>query len=177
MEATTIVPRLISFTPNAYKLVETYQLLNTLYIIMAAVQIDCFEQAIYLNSYDGPNSDIIMADGQITYDEYDLLYSSLSEYLDIDPDYRDNTYWRNGMTISSPCYYISYSISAINCLQLYANIYVDGFEFAKESYLKLFTYTDENPEMTTEEVLVYAGLKSYNDEELYKKIFNFYKNH
>ena len=163
--------------PNAYKLVETYQLLNTLYIIMAAVQIDCFEQAIYLNSYDGPNSDIIMADGQITYDEYDLLYSSLSEYLDIDPDYRDNTYWRNGMTISSPCYYISYSISAINCLQLYANIYVDGFEFAKESYLKLFTYTDENPEMTTEEVLVYAGLKSYNDEELYKKIFNFYKNH
>ena len=162
---------------NSYDLVETYQLLNTFYIIMAAVQVDCFEQAIYLNSYDGPNSDIIMADGQITADEYDLLYSSLSEYLGINEQYRNDTYWRYGMTISSPCYYISYSISAINCLQLYANIYSDGFDAAKDSYLKLFTYTDVDPEMTTEEILEYAGLKYYTDESLYVKLYSFYKNH
>ena len=37
---------------------------------------DCFEQAIYLDSYDGCYSDVIMADGTITEDEYDLLYVS-----------------------------------------------------------------------------------------------------
>lgn len=37
---------------------------------------DCFEQAIYLDSYDGYYSDVIMADGTITEDEYDLLYVS-----------------------------------------------------------------------------------------------------
>ena len=154
-------------TSNAYHLVKTYQILNALYIIMMAVQVDCFEQAIYLNSYDGPNSEIIMADGKITADEYDLLYASISEYLGIEEEFRADTYWRYGMTITSPCYYISYSVSAINALQIYQMANTDSFEAAKESYLKLFTYTDENPDMTTEEVLRYAGLLSYNDEQLY----------
>ncbi len=161
-------------TDKAYELVELQQVLNTLYIIMAAAQVDCFEQAIYLNEYDGYNSDIIMADGKITSDEYDLLYQSLSVELGIAEDYRNDTYWRLGMTISSPCYYISYSVSAINALQIYAKAHTDGFEAAKESYLKLFTYTDtfESDEdyMTVEEVLLYAGLLSYNDEQTYKNI-------
>ena len=161
----------------AFELIETYQLLSTLSTVMSAVQVDCFEQAIYLNSYDGPNSDVIMADGKITSDEYDLLYASISEDLGIAEAYRQDDYWRYGMTITSPCYYISYSISAINSLQLYAKIYKDGFEAAKESYLKLFTYTDtldeENDYMTVEEVLLYADLLSYNDEQTYKSIWQF----
>lgn len=162
---------------KAFELVETYQILNMLSTIMSAVQVDCFEQAIYLNSYDGPNADIIMEDGKITADEYDLLYSSISAELGIADIYRQNDYWRYGMTITSPCYYISYSISAINALQLYTKIYSDGFDAAKESYLKLFTYTDslesEEDYMTVEEVLLYADLLSYNDEETYKKIWSF----
>ena len=67
--------------------------------------------------------------------------------------------------------------SAINALQLYTKIYSDGFDAAKESYLKLFTYTDslesEEDYMTVEEVLLYADLLSYNDEETYKKIWSF----
>lgn len=162
---------------KAYELVETNQILNMLYIIMAAVQVDCFEQAIYLNSYDGYNSDIIMADGKITADEYDLLYSSLSVELGIKKEYRNDEYWRYGMTISSPCYYISYSVAAINALQIYAKCHTESFDSAKESYLKLFTYTDENPDMTVEEVLEYAGLMSYLDEELYSYLNGFYLNH
>ena len=160
---------------KAYELVETYQMLSTLNIIMSAVQVDCFEQAIYLNSYDGYNSDVIMADGKITSDEYDLLYASISEDLGVDKAYRNDSYWRYGMTITSPCYYISYSISAINSLQLYAQLRTSGFDAAKESYLKLFTYTDENPDMTAEEVLIYAGLLSYNDEQAYVKISHFFR--
>jgi hypothetical protein len=74
------------------------------------------------------------------------------------------------MSITSPCYYISYSISALTALEVYAKADLDGFDAAKESYLKLHTYTDVDPEMTLEEVLLYAGFHSYTDETLYKYI-------
>ncbi len=151
---------------EALKLVETYNLLNIVQTIVLATQVDCFEQAIYLNQYNGPGSEEIMADGKITADEYDAVYAGLSEYLGISEDYRVDEYWRY-VTISSPCYYISYAISGVNALQIYVKAMQDGFESAKESYLKLFTYTDENPDMTTEEVLLYAGLTSYVDEQTF----------
>ena len=154
---------------NAYKLVETYSLINVLQTIVLATQVDCFEQAVYLNQYAGPNSEEIMADGKITADEYDKVYAGLSEYLGIEEDYRVDEYWRY-VTISSPCYYISYAISGVNALQIYVNAKKQGFESAKESYLKLFTYTDVDPEMTTEEVLLYAGLTSYVDERTFTLI-------
>ena len=151
---------------TALRLVKTYQLLSSLQTIILATQVDCFEQAIYLNHYEGPDAETIMADGKITANEYDAVYAGLSEYLGIKKDYRVDEYWRY-VTISSPCYYISYAISGVNALQIYVNAKKQGFESAKESYLKLFTYTDENPEMTTEEVLKYAGLTSYVDEETF----------
>ena len=110
-----------------------------------------------------------MEDGKITADEYDTVYAGLSEYLGIAEDYRVDEYWRY-VTISSPCYYISYAISGVNALQIYATAAQKGFAVAKESYLKLFTYTDVNPEMTTEEVLLYAGLTSYVDEQTFTLI-------
>ena len=156
-------------TGNALKLVTTYSLLSTLQTVILATQVDCFEQAIYLNNYQGPGCEEIMADGKITADEYDAVYAGLSEYLGIEEDYRADEYWRY-VTISSPCYYISYAISGVNALQIYVTAMKEGFDVAKESYLKLFTYTDENPEMTTEEVLLYAGLTSYIDEETFSLI-------
>ena len=154
---------------NALKLVETYSLLSTLQTIILATQVDCFEQAIYLNKYEGPGAEEIMKDSKITADEYDAVYAGLSEYLGIHENYRVDEYWRY-VTISSPCYYISYAISGVNALQIYANAKEKGFDSAKESYLKLFTYTDVNPEMTTEEVLLYAGLTSYVDEQTFTLI-------
>ena len=155
-------------TGNALALVETYNLLINLQAIVLATQVDCFEQAIYLNNYEGPGSEEIMADGKITADEYDAVYAGLSEWFGIQESYREDLYWRY-VTISSPCYYISYAVSGINALQIYAKASTD-YDATKESYLKLFTYTDENPEMTTEEVLLYAGLTSFVDEETFKFI-------
>ena len=155
---------------EGYELVKTYTFLNMLSTIISAVQVDCFEQAVYLNSYSGTNSDVIMADGKITADEYDLLYSSISIDLGIDEAYRMDEYWRYGMTITSPCYYISYSVSAINALQIYTKIYTESFDAAKDSYLKLITYTDVDPDMDMNEVLEYAGLLSYTDEVVYQRI-------
>ena len=153
------------FTEVALNLVETYTLVNMFYIVMAGMTIDVFEQAIYLNQYDGLNADVIMADGLITADEYNLLYTSICTDFGV-ADVIDG-YWQYGMTITSACYYISYSVSALSVLQLYDVANTEGFDAAKDAYLKLFTYVDENPEMTMEEILAYAGLLSYKDEQLY----------
>ena len=162
---------------TSFEYVEMYQILNTLYAIMMSTQVDCFEQAIYRNSYDGYNSEVIMADGQITYDEYDDLYAAIGVDLGIAEMFRNDSYWRYGMTISSPCYYISYAVSAINALQIYTVANDEGFEAARDAYLSTISYTDtlESTEdyMTLEEVLVYAGLNSYNDESTYVGIANY----
>ena len=152
--------------------VETNVLVNMLYSVMAGLSIDTFEQAIYLNEYDGLNADVIMADGEITYDEYDLLYQSICEEFGAKTAL--HKYWRYGMTVTSPCYYVSYSVSALSVLQLYEMANTDGFDAAKDAYLKLFSYTDENPDMTMEEVLEYAGMISYNDEELYSLLNSYW---
>lgn len=156
--------------------VNRFQMLNNLYIIVAALQVDAFEQAIYLNYYDGYGSEEIMADGKITPDEYDTLYANLSIDFGVGEDYRNNTYWRNGMTITSPCYYVSYSVSAVNALQVYLKANNDGFDVAKESYLKLISYTDVDPDMDMNEVIEYAGFYSYMDEQLYKELSEYFAN-
>ena len=160
------------FTEIAQHIIETYTLVNMFYIVMAGMTIDTFEQAIYLNEYEGLNADVIMADGQITYDEYDFLYKSICTdfgAVDVIGDY-----WQYGMTITSACYYVSYSVSAISVLQLYEMANTDGFDVAKDAYLKLFTYVDENPEMTMEEILTYAGMLSFEDEQLYKNLNEYF---
>ncbi len=153
-----------------HTLIQSYSLVNMLYVVMAGMTIDTFEQAIYLNQYEGTNADIIMEDGVITPDEFNLLYTSIC--IDYGVEDSIDGYWQHGMTITSPCYYVSYSVSAISVLQLYEMANTDGFDVAKDAYLKLFTYVDENPEMTMEEILDYAGMLSFNDEQLYIDLKN-----
>ena len=154
----------------AYKLIQTHSLVNMLYAVMAGMTIDAFEQAVYLDTYDGAYADEIMADGTITYDEYNDLYTSIC--IDFGVEKAIDGYWEYGMTITSPCYYVSYSVSALAVLQVYEIAQTDGFNAARDAYLKLFTYVDENPEMTMDEVLEYAGMLSYTDEQLYINIKN-----
>ena len=156
-----------------FEMVQTYQMISMLDTIMNALAVDTFEQAIYTNSYEGKNADVIMADGKITADEYDLLYTSIISDFGGE-SYMTDTYWRY-VTVLAPCYYVSYSVSALSVLQLYpmAN---ENFDAAKDAYLKLFTYVDtyesEDDYITTVEVLEYAGLYSFTDEELYVYIAN-----
>jgi hypothetical protein len=156
------------FPEIVLNLVEIQILFNMFYSVMAGMTIDVFEQAIYLDQYDGLNADTIMADGQITYDEYDFLYKSICTDFGADVI---GDYWQYGMTITSACYYISYSVSALSVLQVYEMANTDGFDVAKDAYLKLFTYvdelTEEKPNMTMEETLQYAGMLSFMDEQLY----------
>jgi len=149
----------------ANTLIRTYSLVNMLYSTVAGFTIDSFEQEVYLDYYEGTNAETIMADGTISADEYNLLYQSIcTDYGVLDAL---DGYWEYGMTITSPCYYVSYSVSAISVLQLYEVAQTDGFDVAKEQYLKLFTYTDEDPAMGMQDILEYAGMLSFKDEQLY----------
>ena len=149
-------------------LIETYTLVNMLYSVMAGMTIDTFEQAIYLGEYTGTDSETIMADGVISADEYSALYTSICKDYGVEGII--DGYWEYGMTIKSPCYYISYSVSALTVLQVYEMASSQSFDAAKDAYLKLFTYVDEDPEMTLEEILAYAGMLSFKNETLYKNI-------
>ena len=154
--------------------IEADQLFNMLYSVMSGMTIDTFEQAIYLDHYEGTGADEIMADGTITPDEYDTLYANICS--DFGAGKTHTNYWRYGMTITSACYYVSYSVSSLAVLQLYEMAHTQSFDAAKDAYLKLFTYTDESTEMNMEEVLEYAGMISYMDEELYIRINQFLMN-
>ena len=157
---------------TGYELCKTYNLLVMLDTVVTALAVDTFEQAIYTNFYDGENGGTIMDDGKITSDEYDALFNAIIADFGT-TGYTMPEYWRY-VTIHAPCYYVSYSVSALSVLQLYPKA-LEDFDAAKESYLKLFTYidtyTDEDDYMTVEEVLEYAGLYSYTDEELYKSLY------
>ena len=157
---------------TSYGLIETYNLLILLDTIVTALAVDTFEQAVYLDYYEGAYSAEIMADGTITYDEYDLLFNSIIEDFG-GTGYVNKDYWRY-VTIQAPCYYVSYSVSALSVLQLYP-MAKDDLDTAIGAYLKLFTYVDEYESdedyMTTAEVLEYAGLYSFTDERLYALIY------
>ncbi len=165
----------VEYSDVASKMIETFSLVNMFYSAMAGMTVDAFEQAVYLNTYSGTGSEEIMADGTITWDEYDALYKGICADYGVESTL--DGYWRYGMTITSPCYYVSYSVSAISVLQLYEMANRSGFEAAKAAYLKLFTYVDENPEMGMNEILEYAGLLSFKDEELYRKLNIYFGNY
>ena len=158
-------------TEEGYSLVKVYQLLNMLYTAVTALTVDTFEQAVYLDTYNGRYASTIMADNTITADEYDLLYESILIDFGIQ-EWNSAEYWRY-VTITSPCYYVSYSVSAISVLQLYQMANEQSFDAACDSYLKLFTYTDDYDVLTTEEVLIYSGLKSFTDSMMFMELSEF----
>ena len=160
---------------KGFALVETYNNLVMLDTIVTALAVDIFEQAVYTDYYEGTYSAQIMADGTITADEYDKLFQSIIADFGA-TGYTMSEYWRY-VTIHAPCYYVSYSVSALSVLQLYPTASED-FDSAVDSYLKLFTYIDtlesEDDYMSTEDVLKYAGLYTYMEEELYASIYAYF---
>ena len=161
------------YSQDALAMVRTYSLVNMLYAAIAGFTIDTFEQAIYLDQYDGYGAEEIMADGTITADEYNTLYNNIC--IDFGVEKLLGGYWQYGMTITSPCYYVSYSVSAISVMQLYEVAKTEGFDAAKAQYLKLFTYVDESPELGMNEILLYAGMLSFTDEQLYIQLDQYFK--
>ena len=128
---------------TALRQTETYTMLNMLNTIVIALAVDTFEQAVYTDYYDGAYSAEIMADNTITCDEYDLLFKSVIEDFGA-TGYLTEEYWRY-VVIHAPCYYVSYSVSAISVLQLYEVAKTEGFDTAKEALLSSLRGTHDSP--------------------------------
>ena len=161
------------------------QLFNIAVISMLAMAVDEFEQAVYTNTYTGT-----MYEDGITADEYDSLFGDILKVYGID-EILNKAYWRH-VVIESPCYYISYSTSAMASMQLYAmamnEIKETGDMTAtREKYYKLITFTDDENNAHTDfvgdtvvdigfgDTLKYAGLYSPFEEDFYiflKSFFN-----
>lgn len=166
---------------DGLRYLNVYQPLNMFFAAVNAIAVDAFEQAVYLDHYEGLNAEEIMDFDETTglyinADEYDLLFKSIYGDMGVPTKYQNESYWRSAV-ISSPCYYVSYSVSALSVIQLLP-MGRDDFDAAAEAYLKLFSYVDEYENggdfMGTVEILEYAGLNSFTDEVLYQEIYKYF---
>ncbi len=145
---------------------------NMFAIVMLATAIDEFEYCVYTNTApDGTPKEYTAAD-------YDSLFIKIMQSYGI---YRklNDAYWRY-VVIEAPCYYISYAMSALPCVELLSIANTEGFEVAQEKYFKFFTFTDDANNVEYDEVgdkvikigyeetLEYIGINSVFGEDLYK---------
>ena len=159
---------------TGYVAVELEQLFSFLATIILSTAVDEFEQAAYAGTYEGePITDY----GQ-TFRKILVSYGGANLYL-------TNDYWLY-VVFEHAAYYISYAMSALPCIELYAKAGTDGLNAARESYLKLFTYSsnsefvgtdnygDKVVTATYEQILNYCGLHSAFQSELYDKIQTYF---
>lgn len=154
------------------------QMFDSYAIVMLAACVDEFEYCVYTGTDPDGNP------ATYTANDYDALFKKLMTQYGISSSL-NSSYWRY-VVIESPCYYISYSMSMLPCLELYMVSETEGHEAAMNKYFKLFTFTDDEANVKVDSVgdtvveigysdtLVYAGLTSPFDESLYQRLKEFY---
>lgn len=158
------------------KFVTQYYLIDWVTSVIYNMICDEFEEAVYLDYYDGSD---IFKDG-ITWDEYEKLYEEIcNTYVSTDVAYGFSDIM-DYYFVASSVYEISYSVSALPILDIYINANKQGLEPTIQQYLKLYTFKfDEEfydkSTLSYEKILDYAGLESPFSEELYKKIYDYLK--
>lgn len=146
---------------KGYNAVKYSQLANMLQTVLNATAIDEFEQAVYTGSYEGYTT--------LNANNYQDLYDTICTKYGINDEENGNTYWM-GVCFDNAAYYISYAMSALPSIEIYAKA-VDkdgGLDVARTAYLTLFTNasTDYNT------VLNAAGLHNAFEEALYTELTN-----
>lgn len=146
---------------KGYNAVKYSQLANMLQTVLNATAIDEFEQAVYTGSYEGYTT--------LNANNYQDLYDTICTKYGINDKENGNTYWM-GVCFDNAAYYISYAMSALPSIEIYAKA-VDkdgGPDVARTAYLTLFTNasTDYNT------VLAAAGLHNAFEEALYTELTN-----
>ena len=134
---------------------------------------DEFERAVYSGNFDGINDPENKLSDGVTPDEYDYLYARILNGYDF--EYGDN-YWRDTVT-KSPCYYVSYSVSMVTALEIFAEAKNHGFDKGVSAYLGLFDAPlddgYEDRELSDIEYFCdYTGLSSPFEQAAYNEIKN-----
>lgn len=142
-----------------YEVVRYYNLFNAYYTIVCAAAIDAFEQRVYsLESVEG-----------FTGEDYDAIMDEvLAEFGHDNEWFADgltdmHEYWRR-VAIDNPVYYISYSVSAIAALEVFA-LAEEDYDAALVAYSKLVDGITEEDGFIG--ALKKAGFGSPFDEDTY----------
>ena len=159
---------------DGYTAVELNQLFDFLSTVILATAVDELEQAAYSGYYNGA----AITDYNQTFVDIMSTYSGADEYLNTD-------YWMY-VVFDNAAYYISYAMSALPALEIFAKAGNDGLNAARDSYLKLFTYSSNSSFLGSDEyggatvtasyqtILNWCGLHSAFQSQLYTTIQNYF---
>ena len=150
---------------NVFRAAMLYQLVNTCGTITLASIVDQFEQKVYSLSEEELEA--------MTVEDFDAIMEeikSYSEYKGVIDNFIDPCeYWKR-VAVSSPVYYISYSVSAVASLNIYA-MALEDTDAAMAAYRALVE-TDGIDEMGYVEALTAAGVANPFEEQSHRKIAN-----
>lgn len=157
---------------HGYSYIRAYQLLNILQTIIMSTAVDEFEQVAYSGESQYNGQDIpTVEDGIVNYTAlYRMILLTYVDDESIVDDMMSTSYWQ--VAFDSPCYYISYGMSALVSLEIYMQAMEDGLDAARETYFKLFTFADNSDYVTT---VTYGDGSSYsylNNGVTYEMILN-----
>lgn len=172
---------------EGFEILELEQLLNMLGSVVMSTAVDEFEYLAYTGAteFNGKAIATVTVNGKKVIDYGKLYQSILKTYWKNIDDWFNTDYWM--VSFDSTAYYISYAMSALPCIELYAKAGNDGLEEARESYLKLFTFSqndafietdsfdDRYVTATYQEVLNWAGLQGPFQEGLYQSIQQYFE--
>ncbi len=149
---------------------ELTQLENMLHTVCIASAVDELEQAAYTGYYEGL---------PVTGGYHELFGRILDSYgtqaSAILKQNGNQAYWYY-VAFENACYYVSYAMSALPSIDLYTVAERQGIERAKDMYIRLFTYCDDDERMRNYSytgeggVLDFCGLDSPFGDTLYTNI-------
>lgn len=140
-----------------YEALKYNQLANILETVLSATAVDEFEQAAYSGKYNGKD---------VNANNYQDIYDEICEKYGISQGAGKNDYWYR-VCFDSAAYYISYSMSALPSIEIYAKAVAatdGGLDVAKNAYLTLFKTDSTDYNVMLEK----AGLHNAFEEDLYK---------
>lgn len=179
---------------EGFEILELEQLRSMLGTIVMSTAVDEFEYLVYTGAttFNGqPIPTVQFEDGSTIVDYATLYKNIMKSYWSGITEYYNTAYW-SYVVFDQAGYYISYAMSALPALEIYAKSGIDGLEAARDSYLKLFTfsnnndfvsekiyddgYVERNLTASYETILNWAGLDGPFQKDLYTTIAEFFAN-
>lgn len=141
----------------AYEYLVTYRLFSDIANICNCVAVNDFETYVYThNDYTAETLDSVMKQ----------VLEDLGVYESFSAIYEDPTSYWHYVTIENPGYYISYAMSLLPSLDIFA-MSLDNYETAAAAYLSLATVGEHD---TFLETLKRTGIGTPFDRETYRNI-------
>jgi oligoendopeptidase F len=140
-----------------YTAMASYQMYNSLAMILICLMVDEFEQIVYstdISKFDAADFDAIMNQVCSAYFDVEFIRNNVTDVT---------AYWR-AVVVEQPVYYISYAVSSIAALDLYG-IAREDFAAAAEIYRKLCEEPMEDGGFL--ESISNVGLSGPFDEDFY----------